>query len=344
MAASNLEAIQKKVRLLTRSVSEDQLSTADLNEYINTFVLYDFPEHLRLFALKETFEFYTQPNIDTYETNTTDTTAPLYNFKNKYVSIHPPLYIAGLQATYTQSRSALFARYAQNNFINGFATGDGATTSFTGTLTNIPVLQNNVIFTAKDSLGNGLILVDYPNSTSPNSGDLGVPGQPPTVFPSAWGGISYVTGEFTANFLDKDQASTPPGDGEQVFSETVPYIASMPVMMCYFDEMFILRPVPDKVYKVQMEVFVRPTELLAGQSPKLSQWWQYIAYGAAKKRFEDQLDMDSVQLIMPEFLEQQSLVLRSTIMQNANQRVPTIFQEQIGGGNYSVGRNNVFNS
>jgi hypothetical protein len=342
--ASSLETVQTKVRRLTRSPSTTVLSDADLNEYINTFVLYDFPEHLRLFALKETFEFYTSPNIDTYETNTTDTTAPLYNFKNKYVSIHPPIYIAGLQATYTQSRSALFSRYSQNNFINSFATGDGVTTSFSGTLVNIPVLQNNVIFTSKDSLGNGLVLVDFPNSVSPNSGDLGVPNQPPTVFPSAWGGVSYVTGEFTANFLDKNEVATPPGDGEQIFSETVPYNASMPVMMLFFDEKFILRPVPDKVYKVQMEVYARPTELLAGQSPKLEQWWQYIAYGAAKKIFEDRLDMDSVQLIMPEFLEQQSLVLRTTVMQNSNQRVPTIFQEQVGGGNYSVGRNNVFNS
>ena len=335
MADSTLNAIRLKVRRLTRSPSEDQLSTTDLDEVINTFVLYDFPEHLRLFALKETFEFYTQPNIDTYATNTTDTTAPLYNFKNKYVSIHPPLYIAGLQATYTQSRSALYARYAQNNFINGFAMGDGVTTVFTGTLVNIPVLQNNVIFTSIDANNQAITLIDSPNVPADGSGDLIIPND--TTGPS-WGTVNYTTGVFTVVF------PTAPADGEQIFSETVPYIASMPVMMCFFNEQFILRPVPDKAYKVQIEVFVRPTELLTGESPKLAQWWQYIAYGAAKKVLEDRLDMDSVQLIMPEFTEQQSLVLRATVMQNANQRVSTIFQEQIGGGNYSVGRNNVFNS
>lgn len=334
MADSTLAAIQKKARLLTRSVSEDQLSTTDLNEYINTFVLYDFPEHLRLFALKETFEFYTAPNIDTYATNTTIATDPLFNFKNKYVSIHPPLYIAGLQATYTQSRSALFASYPQNNFINGFAMGNGTTSAFSGTLTNIPVLQNNVIFTSIDANNQPLTLVDLPQVPANGFGDLIFPNDPLSIA----GTVNYTTGAFNFDFL------TAPGNGEQVFSETVPYIASMPVMMCFFDEMFILRPVPDKVYKVQMEVYVRPTELLAGQSPKLEQWWQYIAYGAAKKIFEDRLDLESVQLIMPEFMEQQSLVLRSTVMQNSNQRVSTIFQEQIGGGNYSVGRNNIFNS
>ena len=44
---STLAQIQTKVRRLTRSISEQQLSTTELNNYINTSVLYDFPEHLR---------------------------------------------------------------------------------------------------------------------------------------------------------------------------------------------------------------------------------------------------------------------------------------------------------
>ena len=77
---STLSQIQTKVRRLTRSVSENQLATADLNNYINTFVLYDFPEHLRLLNLKTVLTFYTQPFVDTYTNNTSDPTNPLYNF------------------------------------------------------------------------------------------------------------------------------------------------------------------------------------------------------------------------------------------------------------------------
>lgn len=61
MATATLEEIKKKVRRLTRSLSTSILSEADLEQYINTFVLYDFPEHLRLFNLESTFEFYTEP-------------------------------------------------------------------------------------------------------------------------------------------------------------------------------------------------------------------------------------------------------------------------------------------
>ena len=64
MADSTLTAIQQKVRRLTRSPSEAQLTTAQLNQYINTFVLYDFPEQIRLLNLRTTFSFYTEPYID----------------------------------------------------------------------------------------------------------------------------------------------------------------------------------------------------------------------------------------------------------------------------------------
>src|SRR5271157_5332142 len=100
MAQSNLQAIQIKARRLTRSPSLSQLSDIDLNQYINTFILYDFPEALRLFSLRAVLTFYTQPNVDTYSTNTTNLLDPLYNFKNKYIAVHQPIFMAGIQAYY----------------------------------------------------------------------------------------------------------------------------------------------------------------------------------------------------------------------------------------------------
>ena len=101
MADSSLAAIQDKVRRITRSPSEAYLTDAQLNQYINTFVLYDFPSEIRLFNLRQVFTFYTDPYVDTYSTNTVDTLSPLYNFKNKYISVHPPLFMAGVQCFYT---------------------------------------------------------------------------------------------------------------------------------------------------------------------------------------------------------------------------------------------------
>jgi len=55
VVSSNLQTIQQKVRRLTRSPSEAQLTDAQLNQYINTFVLYDFPEQIRTFNLLKDF-------------------------------------------------------------------------------------------------------------------------------------------------------------------------------------------------------------------------------------------------------------------------------------------------
>jgi hypothetical protein len=90
---------------------------------------------------------------------------------------------------------------------------------------------------------------------------------------------------------------------------------------------------------VQMEVYMRPTELLqTDQSPQLEEWWQYISYGTAKKIFEDRMDMDSVQLIMPEFKKQEMLVQRRTIVEYTSQRVSTIYTNDLGSaGAYGPG-------
>src|SRR5215475_2862809 len=104
---STLQAIQTKVRRLTRSPSQAQLTDADLQNYINTFVVYDFPEHLRTFNLRTTYSFVCNSFQDVYPTDTASfvgvTTNPLYFFQNKYLTVHPPFYIAGYQAYYTQN-------------------------------------------------------------------------------------------------------------------------------------------------------------------------------------------------------------------------------------------------
>jgi hypothetical protein len=99
--------------------------------------------------------------------------------------------------------------------------------------------------------------------------------------------------------------------------------------MLYYDEKFTLRPVPDDAYQVQVDAYIRPTELLASnQSPDLEQWWQYIAYGAAKKILEDRMDMDTVAQILPEFKQQERLVLRKTIVTQTKERVATLYTDQ----------------
>jgi len=310
-ANSTLQAIYTKIRQLTRSPSEAQLSTADMDQQINTFVLYDFPENLRLFALKTTFSFFTQPNVDSYGAST-DPANPLYEFYQNYISVEPPVYIAGYEASYTQSRTEFYRAFPYVNSIASTGlSGDGILTIFNGKLSQIPVLPGQVTFTAKDANNNGLVLYDD---------GTGILRNPNGIVGGNYGTINYLTGDFILIFL------TPPADGAVIYSETYPYAAGRPTMMLFYDNVFTLRPVPDLAYKVTLNAYVRPTQFIStNQSPYLQQWWQYIAYGAAKKIFENRMDLESVNAIMPEFNKQERLVLRTTLVQQANQRVATIY-------------------
>ncbi len=325
LPATNLTAIRKLVRLLTKSPSENILSTPDLDDYVNTFILYDFPEHLRIFALHTTLTFYTKPFIDTYETNTTVPTDPLYDFKNLYTSINGPAYIAGFKVLYTQSREQFYNIYPFINSQQLITTGNGVTTNFTGVIPGggVPFLQNQVLFNGIDVNANGLAITDFPISSE--IGNLRIPNQPPTsttvVDPNNF--INYLTGQYSVTF------PTAPETGTNINAQIVPYVSARPQALLFYDEDFTVRPVPDQVYQVNIEVYKRPTALLqAGTSPQLNQWWQYIAYGAAKKVLEQRLDLDTVAIILPEYKKQELLVLRSTIALNANQRTATIYTEQ----------------
>lgn len=346
MADSTLAAIRTKARRLTRSPSTSQLSDAELDQYINTFILYDFPEHLRLFSLRTLLTFYTQPGVDVYETipaipaNSALVNDPLYNFKNKYVAIHPPVFIAGVQSFYTQWRDVFYGYWPQTNTVSKTTVvGDGSTGPFTSTVVspppNVPpvpfILQRSVNFSVLDTNDESMVLVDVPISNT--IGNLTVPNTPlvppfdTTQNPNNY--INYVTGQFVLTFPSNTRVAAP------IWFEGILYQPGKPVSMLYYDNKFTLRPVPDKTYPVQIEVDIRPTELLAStQVPELEQWWQYVSIGSAIKIFQDRMDMDSVNLIMPEFKSQQNLVLRSTLTQQANERTQTIYTQ---GKSYNAG-------
>jgi hypothetical protein len=168
-------------------------------------------------------------------------------------------------------------------------------------------------------------MVDFPITNT--IGNLYIPGGAPTSTtvqdPNNY--VNYLTGQFVVTF------PFAPGAGQSINSQTVPQQVALPQAMLFFDGNFVLRPVPDQPYRVQFEVYIRPTELLqSGQTPELQEWWQYIAYGAAKKVFEDRMDLESVQMIMPEYKKQESLILRRTIVQQTSQRTATIYENDSG--------------
>lgn len=329
---STLDVIKTKIRRITRSPSINQISDAELKDYINTFILYDFPEHLKLFSLRRVFSFYTEPYIDIYQTDNSVFTDPLYNFKNKVISVHKQITIAGYPTLLSESREQFYGIYPETCSIVSIGTGNGVNMLYAGTLSKVPVIRNSVLFSSVDVNNNGLTIIDN-DVVGSAIGNLVVPDTGISL-----GTVNYVTGAYTFTF------PLPPRVGVDINSQTVPFVPARPQAILYYNDMFVVRPVPDQPYEIRLECYVRPAELLAaGDVPDLSQWWQYIAYGAAKKVFEDRLDDQSVQVIMPEFKEQEKLVLRRTIMNSSNERTSSIYTEQvdISSGISGWGGNNV---
>jgi hypothetical protein len=356
-----LSQIQQKVRRLTRSPSTAQLSDNDLNNYINTAMQYDFPERLRTFNLDTDFTFYTNPGQDVYNTDEASfasaTNNVLYNFQNKYLTVSGPFYIAGFEAHYFQSQNNFFSAYPKVNNIQLQTTGDGTTGPFTGVINSqqailspnltqfISLLQGNVVFNAIGSPGTseelGMALQDVPvvdgatgyklnygNLYDVNSTDYQTAlTTPPTAILSG-NNINYLTGAFTITFPSNTVVGT------QINSMSVPQNTALPQSVMYWSNTFTVRPVPDQSYPITFQVRQRPVALLdSGQAPELEEYWQYIAYLAAKKIFEDRMDLDSVQLILPELRVQETLCLRRTIVQNSTQRATTIYADQNSNSN-----------
>lgn len=396
---ATLNDIRLKVRRITKSPSAAQITDVQLDQYINTYFIYDFPEELRLFDLRDTVRFFTKPNVDQYAVPGADSVSsgpssfPLANGFNyttnlitflgldsqaqivpgsvsiivganvpatiftdpnedgslicsdtafgngainyhtsdvnltfaasqtnqlvtisfeyntpQFVTVHPPVYIAGYQSFFTQSRDEMFRLYPKNRTIATVSTGTGITGPYTFTLANVPVLRNNVLIDTNATAGVSQGVYDD------GAGNLVGDGT---------GTINYVTGQVSVTFNQIAQ------NGQNIVAQTVPYVASRPTALMYFADTFTLRPVPDQEYEVSLEIYRRPNLLQAiTQSPEIKEWWQLIAYGAALKIFEDRLDMNSYGLIKPIHDEYRNLVERKTIVQLTNERTPTIYVEQ----------------
>jgi hypothetical protein len=404
---ATLKDIRLKVRRVTKSPSSNQITDQQIDDYINTFYIYDFPEHLRTFSLRQNLTFMLEPNIDTYDfpvgnpidvpntsigsavtnifsvnifdflgigpnikiipgsidilVNNPNTATFQENFPYsgqlsgtgsgtngivdyftgnltlffsiamagsgvtisfqysypEWITVHPPLYIAGYESYYTQSQSEFYRVYPIIRTIQQIAVGDGTSGPYNFILQAIPVLRNQVSIDSIDSTS-GV-------GQSVRDDGLG------NLVGDGTGTINYVNGIGTVTF------HTAVSVNAFINSQTVPYVAQRPASALFFADKFVFRPVPDQAYQVQIEAYKRPTALMAvNQMPELAEWWQYLAVGAAMKIFEDRGDFQSMQNYMPVFKEYQALVLRRTIVQQTNDRTQTIYTEmtQYGFGNF----------
>ena len=250
------------------------------------------------------------------------------------------------------------------------ATGDGGS-AYTGTLTQTPIMPGfkpnppgaysdstvsgndieaqylnwNVLITAEgDADATSGIPVWY-SLVDDGQGNLFAPTQTTTNPSSAAGSVNYITGAVSiTSFLDSSNNPVTITSGNTINAQYVPYVASRPQSVVFFQDQMYFYPVPDQAYTVSFEAYRYPFAFSASDvsapttaEPQLREWWQLLAYGAADKIFADNADFESMAKFRPLLEEQMKLALRRSIVQQTSERTATIYTEQSQFPQYPFG-------
>lgn len=323
---STLAKIRNKVRILVKRPLASQITDVQVNDYINTFYLYDFPQIVQTMDLLKNISFTTTPYVDTYSTTDGNFILNLKDFKDFVVKLDCPIYVSGRIIRLYQNPDEFYNAYSYIKTSGKIGVGDGATVNFVYALPT-KVLHNSVIIGTLNAAGEALIAKDVPNvdafGREANEGELHDQAD------ANIGTINYITGAIDITF------GAAPAVGVDITYELQVFNEAIPSAVLFFDNTFTLRPVPDKVYEVKLQVQVQPQELVADlDEPIIKQWWQCLAYGAAKKIFEDSSDYEAVRNIMDEYKRQLIFVQRRTLRNKSKDSPRTIYQQDSSPNNW----------
>jgi len=151
------------------------------------------------------------------------------------------------------------------------------------------------------------------------NGNLGNPG---LLQPTDIGSVDYVTGDF--NFVLPAGVSL--GSGEVFNIRVSQYQPSRPYTLLFWNNEFIVRPVPTQVHKITVEIYQTPVQFMATSShPIIDQWWQYLSYGTACEIQRERNDFESVNQLMEGMKRQEALVLERQGVEEIGQPNFTLF-------------------
>lgn len=304
---TTIVAMRTKVRRLTGSPSPTQLSDDIIDQAINTYYNQDLPSSLKVDQIRTVLELFTSPNIDRYSVDL-----------NVYQGITDPVYIEGRQSCLFVDRGIFYARWPQQTtkFLAG--TGDGANLIFSFTIAGAPIVRGTVTI---GSVTASNAAIQAKDDSLGNIVQSGV-----TI-----GTINYLTGLVSITFLGAPGA---PAANGSVYAWSELYSPSRPIDVLFWKDEIILRPIPDDVYRVEIEAIESPTEFtLNTDSPILKQWWQLIALGAAIKILQDRQDIEGLENVLPWFEEQKGLALE----RQANEQIGVANETIYSSNSYGYG-------
>lgn len=338
MTIATLADIITKIRRLTGSANNLQLTDSQIKDYINSFYLYDMPAEFRNLKIKDIYTFNTQQGIDKYDFDS-----------EKYTTVEMPAYVAKREVKIFYDPWSFYGSNFNWQSQENFTTGNGTAGPYSGITVGHPLIRSdnnnptninfpagrvqNILITANINYGFSVNVTDDPITNSA-SGNLIQYLDNGTVNTS--GTINYQTGQISGLSFVNPSTGLPINipQGNPINIQYDPQVLAIPLSIMFFQNQFTMRPVPDKGYTVEMVAYRQPTQALEAAPantgvPELKEWWELLCFGASKKIYQDRLDTDGVAL-MEKWLEQcYSIVRTRTYGEIGKQRINTLFADQL---------------
>lgn len=292
MSTWTLADIRQKVRQVTGRFSSNEMTNAQLDDYINKYYTLTFPAAVKLEQKHVYYSFTTAANQPYYDQPQTT-----------YTNFEPPATINNLSMFWYQNPAYFFDNNPlQYTFLTPW-TGDGSTVTFTTTVTGFPIYPGTL--TISDTVE--LFQDTNTDWTISNVNITGNQGGTAT--------INYDTGSVSVTF------NVAPTDGQIINLNYVLFQPGRPHSILMYNNQFQLFPVPDQAYIIEMRAYSVVSELTnATDTPDLSQWGPMIAYGASRDIFSDYGELDAYAETTQLYKEQKNYVLTRTCQDLLNTR------------------------
>ncbi len=362
----NLANAVTKARKLTGASNAFQATDSYIVQQMHSFYSYDLPAKFRSLKLKDIYTFTTNVGQAVYPFNSElyiTVEQPCYCSKREIKLFTDPWQFYGVNYNWQQ-----FTNFTSGNGTTGPYSGFTTGAPFLASVNNDPgalvtdTIGNqrgsnlffpqsriqNILITANAYTANGIGITQRVTddgegnliqifSTADISGNelkqeygyqlyRQYASSTPTIPGNAT--INYQTGQITGLvFAQAIPAGTP------IQIQYNPKQFSIPLSIMFFQNQFTLSPVPDQGYTIEMTCYRQPIQaLLAADmsgNPELSEWWEILAVGAAKKIFEERLDSDGVMFIDKMLKERYDVIETRTYAQIDQQRIATIYTDQL---------------
>lgn len=345
---TTLASIINKVRRLTGSGNSFQLPSAQpspnpnnivsISDYINSFYLYDLPAKFRSLKLKDKYTFDTIQGVDTYAFDS-----------EHYTTVEMPVYCAKREIQLFTDPWSFYGVNFNWQTQQNFTSGDGTPGPYSGTCQAIPLIASvnnnptnlnypagrvqNLLITANTATST-INVTDYDNGNGTGTLYLSTDTTAASI-----GSINYQTGAISITSFG---TNIPLGNAIQI--QYNPQQLAIPLSILFFQNQFTLRPVPDRGYTIELIAYRQPTQALAltpanAGTAELNEWWEMIAFGAAKKVYQDRLDPDGEALMDRGLKQAYDTAETRTYAQIGKARINTIFSDQL---NYNYGASGGF--